>query len=423
MHEHIEKLTFRKVSVLFMAVHVISEARRCLQCKNPLCRNKGCPIQTNIPEMIRLFLDGKINEAGDMLFENNPLSIMCSLVCDHGAQCEGNCIQGIKGTSVHISSIEHYISDYCLDKMILERDRKKHRRIAVIGSGPAGLTVAIKMAQKGYDVTMFERMDYIGGLLRYGIPDFRLPKTILDRFQKKLLELGILIRPNTSIGGALHLDDLFDDGYEAVFIGTGVWRPRRLGIKGESNGNVHYAIDYLMNPNAYNLLGRKVIVIGAGNSAMDVARTAIRKGADSVDMYVRRNKSAASPEEIDYTLADGVNIQYLTRVESITPDGPMVYHVTMDEEGNVTSQTTPKLVEADVVFIAVSQVPKDKIASTTTGLELNEWGLIKVNEDFMTSKPGVFSAGEVVLGAKTVVAAVREAKISAEGMDKYLQSK
>lgn len=405
-----------------MAVHVISEARRCLQCKNPLCKNKGCPIQTDIPKMIKLFLEGKINEAGDMLFENNPLSIMCSLVCDHGAQCEGHCVQGIKGSSVHISSIEHYISDYCLDKMILERDRKKHRSIAVVGSGPAGITVAIKMAQKGYDVTMFDRMDYIGGLLRYGIPDFRLPKTILDRFQKKLLKLGILIRPNTSIGGALHIDDLFNDGYEAVFVGTGVWRPRRLGIKGESLGNVHYAIDYLLNPDAYKLLGRKVIVIGAGNSAMDVARTAIRKGADSVDMYVRRNESSASPEEIDYTLADGVNIQYLTRVESITPEGPMVYTVTLDEEGNVTSQTKPKLVPADVIFIAVSQGPKDKIASTTTGLELTDRGLIKVDENGMTTKEGVFSAGDVVMGAKTVVHAVREAKKVAEGMDRYLQN-
>lgn len=410
------------MSVFIMAVHVISEARRCLQCKNPLCKNKGCPIQTDIPKMIKLFLEGKINEAGDMLFENNPLSIMCSLVCDHGAQCEGHCVQGIKGSSVHISSIEHYISDYCLDKMILERDRKKHRSIAVVGSGPAGITVAIKMAQKGYDVTMFDRMDYIGGLLRYGIPDFRLPKTILDRFQKKLLKLGILIRPNTSIGGALHIDDLFNDGYEAVFVGTGVWRPRRLGIKGESLGNVHYAIDYLLNPDAYKLLGRKVIVIGAGNSAMDVARTAIRKGADSVDMYVRRNESSASPEEIDYTLADGVNIQYLTRVESITPEGPMVYTVTLDEEGNVTSQTKPKLVPADVIFIAVSQGPKDKIASTTTGLELTDRGLIKVDENGMTTKEGVFSAGDVVMGAKTVVHAVREAKKVAEGMDRYLQN-
>ena len=224
-----------------MAIHVINEARRCLQCKKPLCRLKGCPAQTNIPEMIRLFLDGQINEAGEMLFINNPMSIVCSLVCDHEKQCEGNCIQGRKGAPVQISSIEHYISDIYLDKVIMEHEPPKGQNVAVIGAGPAGITVSVKLAQLGYDVTIFERKSKLGGMMRYGIPSFRLPLDILNRYQKKLVELGIHIRPNTSIGGILTLDTLFADGYDAVFIGSGVWRPRGLGVRGESLGNCHYA--------------------------------------------------------------------------------------------------------------------------------------------------------------------------------------
>lgn len=417
-----------------MSVHVISEARRCLQCKNPLCLNKGCPIRTNIPEMIRLFLDGKISEAGNMLFENNPLSIMCSLVCDHGKQCEGNCVQGIKGSSIHISSIEHYISNSYLDKMVLERDRKKNKRIAVIGSGPAGLALSIKLAQKGYDVTIFEQKNYIGGMLRYGIPDFRLPKTILDRFRQKLSQLGIMIRPNTTIGGALRLDDLFSDGYQAVFIGTGVWRARRLGVPGETLGNVHYAVDYLQNPDIYEL-GEHIAIIGAGNSAMDVARTAIRKGAQHVSILCRKSKCSASDEEVEYTITDGADILYNTGVQSITPSGPMIYHIPEKkeptEENGEKKEAEPEkeiapqiptLFQADSVIIAVSQSPKNKIVSSTHGIEVTEKGLIKVDENGMTTREGVFSAGDVVTGPSTVVAAVRDAKMVAESIDRFLQA-
>lgn len=406
-----------------MAFHVINEARRCLQCKKPICREKGCPVHTNIPEMIRLFLDGRINDAGSMLFENNPLSIMCSLVCDHEKQCEGNCIQGKKGGPVHISSIENYISDAYLDKMILERDRKKHQNVAIIGSGPAGLTAAVILAQKGYDITIFESKDHIGGMLRYGIPDFRLPKTILHRFKMKLLQLGIRIRPNTTIGGALHLDDLMADGYEAILIGTGVWRPRRLGVRGESLGNVHYAIDYLRNPDAYHL-GDRVAVIGAGNSAMDVARTAIRKGSRFVTVYCRNNTANASALELDYTLADGVDIRYGMGIDYITSEGPMCIPMDYDEDGvTVVRQHKPILCEADNTIIAISQGPKDKIVSTTTGVETTDRGLVKVDENGQTTREGVFSAGDVVMGARNVVQAVRTAKEVAEAMDMYLRNK
>ena len=405
-----------------MAVHVINEARRCLQCKKPLCRLQGCPAQTNIPEMIRLFLAGKPREAGAMLFQNNPMSVVCSLVCDHEAQCEGHCIQGRKGSPVQISSIEHYISDAYLDWAVLERDRSKHQNVAVIGSGPAGITVAVRLAQLGYDITIFERKDKIGGMMRYGIPEFRLPKSILERYQTKLQQLGIKLRTNTTIGGALHLDDLFTDGFEAVFIGSGAWRPRRLNVKGESLGNVAYAVDYLQNPDVYQL-GARVAVIGAGNSAMDVARTAVRKGSRQVTIYCRGQKARASVREIDYTMADGVDFVYGVDVAELTPDGPMFRQRTFDEEGNVTAESEPKLYGADTTIIAVSQTTKSKIADSTTGLELGEHGLIAVHGNGETTKEGVFSGGDVVLGPWNVIQTVKNSKSVAAAMDAYLTKK
>ncbi len=204
-----------------MAVHVVNEAKRCLNCKKPLCRT-GCPINTPIPMMIQEFLNGGIAEAGEMVFENNPLSIVCSLVCDHEKQCEGHCILGKKGAPVHISSIENYISSAYFDQMKIKREERKNKRVAVIGSGPAGITISIILAKRGYDVTIFETREKIGGVLRYGIPAFRLPKSILDNYKEKMLELGIRFRPNTTIGGAIGIDDLFRDGYLSVFVGTGV---------------------------------------------------------------------------------------------------------------------------------------------------------------------------------------------------------
>lgn len=405
-----------------MAVHVINEARRCLQCKKPLCRLKGCPAQTNIPEMIRLFLAGKSREAGAMLFANNPMSVVCSLVCDHEAQCEGHCIQGRKGSPVQISSIEHYISDAYLDWAVLEREPAKHQQIAVIGSGPAGITVAVRLAQRGYDITIFERKDKIGGMMRYGIPEFRLPKSILERYQTKLQALGIRIRPNTTIGEALHLDDLFADGFDAVFIGSGAWKARRLNVRGESLGNVAYAVDYLQNPEVYEL-GDRVAVIGGGNSAMDVARTAVRMGSQHVTIYCRGQKARASQREIDYALADGVDFEYGLGVAELTPDGPLFRERTFDAEGNVVEEGEPALYPADTTIIAASQTTKSKIVNTTTGLALNDKGLIAVHGNGETSREGVFSGGDVVLGPWNVIQTVKNSKLVAEAMDRYLTAK
>lgn len=404
-----------------MADHVINEAKRCLNCKKPMCRT-GCPINTPIPQMIHEFLNGGITEAGKMVFENNPLSIICSLVCDHEAQCEGHCIRGIKESPVHISSIENYISSNYFDKMEIVRDPLKNKKAAVIGSGPAGITIATILAKRGYDVTVFESRENIGGVLRYGIPEFRLPKSILDNYRKKLYKLGVRFRPNTTIGGAISVDDLFRDGYLAVFIGTGVWRPNSLNIKGESLGNVHFAIDYLVNPDSYDL-GEKVAIIGAGNSAMDVARTALRKGAREVTVYTHSEKVRASVREVEYAQIDGVNFEYCKSPVELTDKGPIFADIIINEDGEKLVQAgTEKLYPADTTFIAVSQGPKDKIVSTTQGIDVNQRGLITVDENGKTTRSGIFAAGDVVNGAKTVVEAVKFSKAVADAMDEYMQT-
>ena len=393
-----------------MAVHVIDEANRCLQCPNPRCRENGCPIHTNIPEMIRLFKENRMMEAAEMLFENNPLSMICSLVCNHGNQCEGNCVRGIKGEPVHISSIENYISDSCFERLDLNPAPSNGMKAAVIGAGPAGITIAIILALKGYSITVFETHDKIGGILRYGIPEFRLPKSILDRYYKKMRELGIKFRPNFSIGGSTGVKDLLNDGYKSVFIGTGAWRPRKLGVPGETFGNVFYAINYLNNPDVYEL-GDKVAIIGAGNAAMDVARTAIRHGSKEVVVYVRGDEVSASPEEFEYARVDGVKFEYRKSIVRIEDDGP----VFSDDDGS------EKLYPADSVLIAISQVPQDRIVTHDKDLKLNEKGNLATDSNGETSMPGVFASGDVVTGAKTVVAAVAVSKQIAEDMDKYMK--
>ena len=405
-----------------MAVHVIDEANRCLNCKKPLCR-QGCPIQTAIPQMIQAFKEGDLNRAGEMVFENNPMSLVCSLVCNHEKQCEGHCILGKKGQPVHISSIENYISDTVFDKLKIECMPKNGKKVAVIGAGPAGITIAILLTKKGYSVTIFDARDKVGGVLQYGIPEFRLPKSILERYKKKLLEIGVKIRPNTAIGTALEIKDLIRDGYQSIFIGTGVWRPKTLGVKGESLGNVHYAIDYLANPDAYNL-GDTVAIIGMGNSAMDVARTAIRHGARKVTLYARGNVSNASEHETAYAKLDGADFHFGKQIVEITDEGPVFVNVIHDEEGKAIGQGEEReQFFADSTIISVSQGPKSKLVNTTEGLKASQNGLLMTDDNGQTTIPGIFASGDVVLGARTVVEAVAYSKTVAEAMDEYMKSK
>ena len=405
-----------------MALHVMDEANRCLQCKVPQCQ-KGCPIHTNIPEAIRLLKENKLDDAGRMLFENNPLTTVCSLVCNHEKQCEGHCVLGKKGAPVHFSTIENYISTTYANKMTQGPAPSNGMRVAIIGSGPAGITIAIILARYGYKVTIFEGKDKMGGVLRYGIPEFRLPKSILDDMQYRHLELkGIQFRPNTSIGTAIGIDDLFRDGYKAIFIGTGVWNPRSLHIKGETFGNVHFGINYLNNPDSYKL-GERVIVIGAGNAAMDVARTAIRKGARYLTCFSLTKKIAASEYEFSYAQLEGVNFEYNKEPVEIKDDGVIFRDLMEDEEGNLTPvEGTEKLYPSDSVIISISQGPRNRIVSTTEGLKANEKGLLVADETGHASRPGIFASGDVVNGARTVVEAVAHSKIVAESMHQYMQS-
>lgn len=405
-----------------MALHVMDEANRCLQCKVPQCQ-KGCPISTNIPLAIKLLKENKLDEAGKMLFENNPLTTVCSLVCNHENQCEGHCVLGRKGAPVHFSTIENYISTTYANKMTEGPKPSNGMRVAIIGSGPAGITIAIILARYGYQVTIFEGKDKIGGVLRYGIPEFRLPKSVLDDIEYRHLELkGIKVRPNTLIGSAITIEDLFRDGYKSIFVGTGVWNPNTLHIKGETFGNVNFGINYLNNPDSYKL-GERVIVIGAGNAAMDVARTAIRKGVRRLTCFSITKEVAASQYEFSYATLEGVEFEYNKRPVEIKDNGVIFRDVIENEDGSFTDvDGSDTLYESDSVIISISQGPMTRLVNSTKGLNANKRGLLEADETGHTSRPGIFASGDVVNGARTVVEAVAHSKIVAESMHEYMQS-
>ena len=405
-----------------MPLHIVTEANRCLNCKRPLCQ-EGCPVHTPIPQIIQLFKENKLMEAGEILFKNNPLSVVCAEVCNHAQQCAGHCIRGKKDSPVHFSSIENYISDMYLDRMPkLVPEQRRDKKVAVIGAGPAGITVAVMLAMEGYQVTIFEWKSKIGGILQYGIPEFRLPKSILDRYEIKLEEMEIQIRLNTTLGSVIMIDNLFRDGYSSVFIGTGAEKPRSLGIKGESLGNVHFAMNYLTNPKAHHL-GNRVAVIGVGNAAMDVARTALRNGTKEVTLFAVSKRIAASSSEVAYAKLDGAEIQTGMQIQEITEKGPVFKKSIFDENDNVIGCEDELIqFEADSTIISISQVPRGKLVRTTDGLDADEHGLLIVDENYMTTRKGVFAAGDVVTGAKTVVHAVDGAKKAAQAMIKFMEN-
>lgn len=386
---------------------------------------------TNIPEVIQLFLDRKIDEAGELLFKNNPLSAICSLICPHENNCMGHCVLNKKGGAIEFHEIENYISKFYLEKTRFKPNKKNGHLVGIIGAGPAGITLAIILAQRGFEVTIFDSKDKIGGVLRYGIPEFRLPKAILDTLLQRMNGLGIAFRPNTLIGPTVTIDDMFNDGYEAIFIGTGVWKPKRLRIPGETLGNVHFAIDYLKNPDSYENLGDHVVIIGAGNVAMDAARTILRKTSAKVDIIFNRGEKlvTALNEELRLALVDGVNINYYLNTVKIERDGIIVEPVIEKvlESGEVEyindSENAYKINSSSVI-IAIGQGAQSNIVKNTgENINTNNKGLIEANKNGSTTREGVFAAGDVVSGARTVVEAVAATKLVADEIEKYILSK
>lgn len=408
---------------------IILEAQRCLKCKKPLCK-EGCPVKTDIPLIMQLFLDGKMEDAGKTLFDNNPLSALCSLICPHEKNCMGHCVLNHKKNPIKFYEVENYISTFYLEKAKLHIDNKNGHMVGIIGAGPAGLTLAIILAQRGYNVTIIDSKDKIGGVLRYGIPEFRLPKTLLDQLLARMTDLKIRFRPNTLIGPTITIDDMFEDGYDAIFIGTGVWKPNRLRIPGETLGNVHFAIDFLKNPDSYKCLGDNVIIIGAGNVAMDAARTILRKSAAKVHVIFFRGKEevTALKEELMLAEIDGVQMHYYLNTIKIEADGIIVEPVIQktNEDGTISyindSQNAFKM-ESSSVIIAIGQGAQTNIVSNTKQIDTNKKGLISASEKGATTRPGVYAAGDVVSGARTVVEAVEATKKVADEIDEFIKNK
>ena len=396
-----------------MNKYTIDLANTCLGCKKPSCQ-KGCPVDTPIEEMIRLFLSGEIATAGKMLFENNPLSVICSLVCPHEKHCEGHCVLNKKKTAVSVGTIEHYISDFYMNSTEFSKPEFNGHNVAIVGSGPAGIALAFILASKGYGITMYDGHSKIGGVLRYGIPDFRLDKSILDKLIGRLKQLGVKIRRNIMIGKHITVDDLFRDGFKAVFVSIGISIPKKLGIKGESLGNVHFAVNYLKEPSVYDI-GKKAIILGAGNVAMDVARTAVRHGAKEVIIMYRKGEEniPAEKHEVQCAKIDGVKFHFYKEAIEITEEGVIYKKTDTEDETGFES--------ADSIFVSISQNPND-ILVKNANINVNEKGLLNLDDTGMTSRKGVFGAGDIVTGARTVVEAVALSKKVAVSIEEYIKN-
>ena len=399
------------------------EAARCLQCKKPMCR-LNCPVDTPIPDIVRLFQDGKIEEAGEMLFRNNPLTAITSVICPHERNCTGHCVLGIKSSPVEFYRVEEYVSRFYLETFTIPDIKKNGIKVAVAGAGPAGLTMSMLLLLDGYEVTLFEAQDDIGGVLRYGIPPFRLPRDLLKMYKDILLRLGVHFRPNTSLGSNITVKDLFPDGYKAVFVAAGTGRPNRLGLLGETLGHVHFAIDYLKSPETFSL-GKEIVIVGAGNVAIDAARTAIRKEHARVTIlnYKGEDDMTANRDELEMAEIDGVQFIHYAQTIRILDNAVRCVRVvkTENEDGSVSFEEDYSDVfdvPADSVILAIGQGPGADLK--TGNVQLTQRGLLDVNEWGETSRPGVFAAGDIVTGPRTVVEAVAFTKKVYTRMKEYL---
>lgn len=441
---------FDEVCLGYTKEEAMKEASRCLECKNPMCV-MGCPVSVHIPEFIAKVKEGDICSAFKIICECNTLPAICGRVCPQESQCEGKCIRGIKGESVAIGKLERFVADYAMDKGMRRPHShiKNGKRVAVIGSGPASLACAGDLLKYGYDVTIFEALHEAGGVLVYGIPEFRLPKEdVVKREIAMLTHLGVKIQTNTIIGKTVTIDELMEnEGYDAVFIGTGAGLPRFMGIKGENANGVFSANEYLTRSNLMKafkedsstpiMRAKKVAVVGGGNVAMDAARTALRLGAETHIIYRRSEKELpARLEEIQHAKEEGVIFDILTNPTEILTD----------ESGNVTGIKCVKMeltepdesgrrtpvaikgseftIEADMVIMSLGTSPNPLVASTTKGLECDRRMRIIADElTCQTSKEGVFAGGDAVTGAATVILAMGAGRTAAVSIHDYLSSK
>ena len=441
---------FEEVCYGYNQEEAMEEASRCINCKNAKCI-QGCPVGINIPAFVHEVKEGNIEEAYKIIGQSSALPAVCGRVCPQESQCEGKCIRGIKGESISIGKLERFVADYALEHDIkpVGADKKNGHKVAVIGSGPAGLTCAGDLAKLGYDVTVFEALHELGGVLVYGIPEFRLPKQkVVAKEIEKVKELGVKFETNVVIGKSTTIDQLMEEeGFEAVFIGSGAGLPMFMGIPGENANEVFSANEYLTRSNLMKAFrddydtpiaaGKKVAVVGGGNVAMDAARTALRLGAE-VHVVYRRSEAElpARAEEVHHAKEEGIIFDLLTNPKKIN----------VDENGNITSMTVIKMelgepdasgrrrpveiegseydIEVDTVIMSLGTSPNPLISSTTKGLETNRRKCIVAEEENgQTSKEGVFAGGDAVTGAATVILAMGAGKAGAKGIDEYLRNK
>src|SRR5690554_2650173 len=449
----VRRSNFDEVALGFTAEQAVAEAKRCLKCKKPLCR-EGCPVEIDIPAFLACVASGDFAGALGNIQEKNSLPAICGRVCPQENQCEFRCILGKKGSPIAIGALERFVADWGRENNVGTKaktageKRQEKTKTAVIGSGPAGLTAAADLSLMGYQVTLFESLHAAGGVLRYGIPEFRLPKGIVDYEVGNLSNLGVEIKTNYLVGKTITVQELFDQGYQGIFISTGAGLPRFLQIPGENLNGVFSANEFLTRVNlmkAYLFpkydtpikIGKRVAVVGAGNVAMDSARTALRLGAEESMIIYRRSRTEmpARLEEIENAEAEGVALHLLTNPVRILGN----------EQGNVRSIVCEKMelgaadasgrrrplpvagsefeIPLDTVVIAIGQGPNPILLRNTDQLELDERGYIKTDsETLMTSIPGVFAGGDIVTGAATVIAAMGAGKKAARSIKKYLEN-
>ena len=446
---------FQEVALGYPMEIAVEEAKRCLNCKNAPCVS-GCPVNVNIPSFIDCLKKGEIEAAFRVINESSSLPAVCGRVCPQENQCEKRCTLGIKFEPVAIGRLERFVADWHNEHNEGESEKlnSNGRKVAVIGSGPSGLTCAGDLAKKGYEVSVFEALHTAGGVLVYGIPEFRLPKSIFAKEVDGLRRLGVKIETNVVIGKTLTIDELFEMGFEAVFIGSGAGLPSFMGIPGESLKGVYSANEYLTRSNlmkAYRedpttpiMKGGKVAVVGGGNVAMDAARTALRLGADKVYIVYRRSldELPARKEEVEHAMEEGIEFRLLCNPTEILgfqnpedPRDPKNGFVTgmrcirmelgePDERGRRRPIEVPGSefeLDVDTVVISIGTSPNPLIKSTTDGLEVNSRGGIVVNEDGLTSRKGLYAGGDAVTGAATVISAMGAGKTAAAAIDAYLK--